>query len=327
MTVLLLSLSMSVTLSEQLESQDCYRGSLDKRFCDRDGDMLADAPTHQADWLDPYPLVFSYAPVEDPIIYKTAWKDFISHMEKVTGRKVVFFPIQSNEAEIEAMRVGRLHIAGFNTGSNPLAVNCAGFHPFTIMAKEDGSFGYEMEIITYPNSGVNTINDIKGKTMAFTAPTSNSGFKAPSAILKDTFNLVAGRDYRQTFSGKHGNSILGVAEKIYPVAAIANSVKKRMLKRGTVKARDIVTIYKSETFPTTGFGYASNLKPDLVKKIVSAFETFPWENQDGSPSSLKSEFSKSKYARFIPISYKKDWAIIRRIDRANNISYDCSTAY
>ena len=100
-----------------------------------------------------------------------------------------------------------------------------------------------------------------------------------------------------------------------------------MLKRGLVKEKEIVTIFKSETFPTTGFGYASNLKPELAKKIVSAFATFRWENEDGSPSSLKSEFSKSKYARFIPISYKKDWAIIRSIDRANNISYNCETAY
>jgi phosphonate transport system substrate-binding protein len=74
----------------------------------------------------------------------------------------VFFPVQSNAAQIEAMRSGRLHISGFNTGSNPLAVACAGFRPFTIMAADDGSFGYEMEIITYPGSGIETVEDIKG---------------------------------------------------------------------------------------------------------------------------------------------------------------------
>jgi ABC-type phosphate/phosphonate transport system substrate-binding protein len=67
---------------------------------------------------------------------------------------VQFFPVQSNAAQIEAMRAGRLHVAGFNTGSNPLAVACAGFRPFAMMAAEDGSFGYEMEIITYPGSGI-----------------------------------------------------------------------------------------------------------------------------------------------------------------------------
>ena len=326
-SVFLVMALMILGAAEAEEVKNCPRGTLDKRYCDYNGDMLADTPTDPSKWIDPYPLVFSYAPVENPNIYKEAWQDFIAHMEKVTGKKVVFFPIQSNEAQIEAMRVGRLHVAGFNTGSNPLAVNCAGFHPFTIMAKEDGSFGYEMEIITYPDSGIRKVSDIKGKTLAFTAPTSNSGFKAPSAILEEKFNLIAGRDFRPTFSGKHGNSILGVATKVYSAASIANSVKKRMLKRGLVKKEDIVTIYKSDTFPTTGFGYVSNLKPELIQKIRTAFETFPWENEDGSLSSLKAEFSKSKYARFIPIDYKKDWAVIRTIDKANAVSYKCSPLY
>ena len=46
--------------------------------------------------------------------------------------------------------------------------------------------------------------------MAFTSPTSNSGFKAPSAILKGEFGLLADKDFTPTFSGKHDNSILGV---------------------------------------------------------------------------------------------------------------------
>ena len=100
-------------------ADDCPRGSLDKRYCDRDGDLTADLPGLQSDWLDPDTLIFAYTPVEDPAVYKEAWSDFLDNMEKVTGKKVVFFPVQSNAAQIEAMRSGRLHVAGFNTGSNP----------------------------------------------------------------------------------------------------------------------------------------------------------------------------------------------------------------
>ena len=153
---------------------DCERGTLDERYCDVDGDLIADIPTDAAELLDPDTLIFAYTPVEDPAVYKEAWSDFLTHLEKVTGKKAVFFPVQSNAAQIEAMRSGRLHISGFNTGSNPLAVNCAGFRPFTIMASLDGGFGYEMEIITYPGSGIESVEDIKGKDMAFTSETSNS---------------------------------------------------------------------------------------------------------------------------------------------------------
>ena len=237
---------------------------------------------------------------------------------KVSGKKVQFFPVQSNAAQIEAMRAGRLHIAGFNTGSNPLAVACAGFRPFTMMARGDGSFGYEMEIITHPGSGIAKVEDIKGKKLAFTSQTSNSGFKAPSAILKADYKMEPKKDFEPVFSGKHDNSILGVANKDYPAAAIANSVLSRMISRDVVKKDQIVSIYKSQTFPTTGYGIAHNLKPELQAKIQEAFKTFQWKG-----SSLEKEFSKSGEAQFVPITFKGHWEVIRKIDAANNVQYNC----
>jgi len=292
--------------------------ALDSRYTDADGDMLADIPTDPAQLVDPDTLIFAYTPVEDPAVYATAWSDFLTHMEKETGKKVQFFPVGNNAAQIEAMRAGRLHIAGFNTGSNPLAVACAGFRPFTIMAAKDGSFGYEMEIITYPDSGIEDVPGIKGRKMAFTSETSNSGFKAPSALLKAEFGMVAGTDFEPVFSGKHDNSILGVANKDYDAAAIANSVKTRMIDRGVVTADQFKILYTSQTFPTTGFGTAYNLTPELQEKIKNAFYNFDWEG-----TTLQTEFTKSGEESFIPITFKDNWAVIRQIDEANGVSYAC----
>ncbi|WP_455374038.1 phosphate/phosphite/phosphonate ABC transporter substrate-binding protein [Limibacillus halophilus] len=291
---------------------------LDPRFTDADGDLIADIPSDPAQQVDPDTIIFAYTPVEDPAVYAQVWDGFLKHMESVTGKKVQFFPVQSNAAQIEAMRAGRLHVAGFNTGSNPLAVACAGFRPFTMMAAEDGSFGYEMEILTYPGSGIEKVEDIKGKQLAFTSETSNSGFKAPSAILKADYGFVAGEDFEPVFSGKHDNSILGVANKDYPAAAIANSVLARMIDRDVIKPEQVVSIYKSQTFPTTGYGIAYNLTPDLQAKIQDAFFSFEWEG-----SALKEEFSKSGEGQFVPITFKEHWAVIRKIDEANGVSYNC----
>ena len=297
-------------------AQECPRGTLDKQYCDRNNDLVADLPLDSSKWVDPSTIIFTYTPVEDPAVYAKVWDGFIKHMEKVTGKKVVFFPVQSNAAQLEAMRSGRLHIAGFNTGSNPIAVSCAGFVPFAMMASKDGSFGYEMEIIVPAGSSIKSPADIKGKTMTFTSPTSNSGNKAPSALLKSEFGLVKDKDFKTNFSGKHDNSILGIANKDYQVASIANSVLTRMIKRGVVKADQITTIYTSQTFPTTGYGHAYNLHPAVAAKIKQAFFTFKWEG-----SELKKEFKKED--RFISIQHKTDWDVIRKIDSANGIKYTC----
>jgi len=296
--------------------EDCPRGSLDKRFCDRDGDLVADTPADPKQWVDPASLIFAYTPVEDPEVYRSVWDGFLQHMTRVTGKKIVFFPVQSNAAQIEAMRAGRLHVAGFNTGSNPIAVNCAGLVPFAMMAAKDGSYGYEMEIITHVDSPIRKMEDLKGRTLAFTQPTSNSGFKAPSALLQAEFGLVADKDFKTAFSGKHDNSILGVYNKDYDAGAIANSVLTRMVARKVVDGAKLRSIYKSQTFPTTAYGHVFNLKPELVAKVREAFFSFPWEG-----SKLKVEFNKED--RFVPITYKQHWDVIRKIDAASNVSYAC----
>lgn len=309
---------LTLTVAGSATAQDCPRGDLDKRFCDVNGDLIADTPTDPADQVDPDTLIFAYTPVEDPAVYKAAWSDFLTHLENETGKSVVFFPVQNNAAQIEAMRSGRLHIAGFNTGSNPLAVNCAGFNPFTIMASADGNFGYEMEIITYPGSGIEKVEDIKGKQLAFTSPTSNSGFKAPSAILKGDFDMLPERDFEPVYSGKHDNSILGVANKDYMAASIANSVKSRMISREVITEDQVKVVYKSQTFPTTGFGTAHNLTPELKEKIRNAFFNFEWEG-----TSLQAEFEKSNEGQFLEMTYQEFWEVIRKIDAANGVSYAC----
>ncbi|MDH3632660.1 MAG: phosphate/phosphite/phosphonate ABC transporter substrate-binding protein [Gammaproteobacteria bacterium] len=312
----LCSLLFIFCFSSLAVAEDCFRGTLDDQYCDRDHNLVADLPLDPGEWVNPDTIIFSYTPVEDPAIYAKVWDGFIKHMSEVTGKKVVFFPVQSYAAQYEAMRSGRLHIAGVNTGGNPVAVSCAGLVPFAMMASKDGSYGYEMEIIVPKGSAIKSPSDIKGRTLAFTSPTSNSGNKAPSALLKSEFGLVKDVDFKTVFSGKHDNSVLGIANKDYEVAAIANSVMNRMFDRKVVTPDQITSIYKSATFPTTGYGHAHNLHPEVAAKIKQAFFTFKWEGSD-----LQKEFKKE--GRFVSIHHKSDWDVIRKIDTANGVSYDC----
>ena len=296
-------------------TEACPHGALDPRYCDRDGDMVADAPADLTKLSDPKAIIFSYTPLEDPSVYVGVWDGFLRHMEKLTGRRVRFFQVQSYAAQLEALRSGRLHVAGVNTGSVPVAVNCGGFVPFAMMAWNDNSFGYEMEIIVPAASAIRTPADLKGRTIAFSAPTSNSGFKAPSAILESEFKLVADKDYKSTFSGKHDNTVLGIANGDYEAGAIANVTMKQMAERKVFEPTAIRSIYKSQTFPTTGYGYAHTLAPELAAKIKEAFFTFDWKG-----SGLAKEFAEEK---FIPITYQRDWDVVRKVDAAMKTAYDC----
>ncbi|MDZ7801735.1 MAG: phosphate/phosphite/phosphonate ABC transporter substrate-binding protein [Trueperaceae bacterium] len=290
--------------------EDCPRGELDERYCDRDGDMLADPPTDESDFLDPSTLIFTYAPTEDPAVYQDAFGEFMDYLSERTGRSVQYFPVRSYAAQIEAMRAGRLHVSGFSAGAVQDAVNSAGFHPMAMMAADDGSFGYEMEIIVPAGSDIQSLEDLEGRQVALVSPTSNSGYKAPTALLYDELGLLPDEGYATTFSGGHDNSILGVANQDYESAAIASSVMDRMIDRDVLSDDDIEIIYTSQTFPSTGYGAVHSLEPELMEQVREAFLSFDWTG-----TALDEEFDDVD--TFIEISYADDWDVLRRIAAAS----------
>ena len=314
--ILILLILINISIYAKVQ-QECNRGDLSPQFCDKDGDMMADTPTDPKKWLDPYTLLVGTVPSQSFIFNKGAKNALKRHLEKITGKRVEFFPYQTNSAELEAMRSNILHIAGMNTGSVPMSVNCAGFHLFAMTSRDDG-YGYTMQIITYPNSGIKTIKDIKGKTILFTSSSSNSGHKAPVAILKKDFGLIEGKDYHSRFSGSHIKSIQKVARHEYKVAAVASGFTDALEKYANLPKNSVKIIYISKIFPTTGYGYNHLLKPELAKKIEKAFFTFRWK--DGNKTK---PFNKFKETHFIPANYKTNWKIIRDIDKINGIKYNC----
>jgi len=294
---------------------DCsHRGHLAERYCDENRDLVADVPRDESEWVDPDTIVFSYVPVEDPAIYKETFRPFMDHLEKVTGKNVRFFSAQSYAAQIEALRSGRLHVAGLSTGSTPFGVNIGGFNPFAIMGTDAGEYGYKMQVITPADSDIASIDDLEGKTVAHTEQASNSGNQAPRALLASQFGVIPGEDYEVTYSGGHDRSILGVANGDYAAAPIASSVLDRMAERGAVDMDNIRIIHESRSFPTTSFGYAHDMHPRLKLLVEKAFFTF-----DFAGTKLGKEFSDVD--RFIPITYKKDWGVIRTIQEQNDVTY------
>ena len=91
-----------------------------------------------------------------------------------------------------------------------------------------------------------------------------------------------------------------------------------MISRGVVTEDQVISIYKSQTFPTTGFGVVYNLKPELQAAVQDAFFSFEWEG-----TKLQEEFEKSNEGQFLPMNYKDFWEVIRKIDTANGVSYAC----
>ncbi len=309
------SLALAVALSPSAQAQDACsnRGQLDTNYCDEDRDLVADAPKDPKRWRDPSALVWAYTPVEDPAVYANIFKPLTEHLQACTGKRIVYYPVQSNSAEIEAMRSGRLHFAGFSTGPTGFAVNLAGAVPFAAKGTGTEVRGYNLVAIVKASSPYKALSDLKGRKVAHTSPSSNSGNLAPRVLFPEQ-GLTPDTDYKPLMSGGHDKSVLGVASGDYDMAAVASDVYDRMVTRGTVKGDDFRVIYKSPVFPTSSFAHAHDLKPELAAKLRDCFFAFRFTPE------MQKEFNGDD--RFLPITYKDTWAVVRDVAEKSGTPYN-----
>ena len=306
-----------IALPAQAQDSCANRGQLDTAYCDANNDLVADAPTDPGKLKDPSTLIFAYSPVENPAVYQTVYQPFMDYLGTCTGKKIIYFPVQNNAAQIEAMRSGRLHISGFATGVVGFAVNLAGAVPFAVIGSAKGVSGYKLFAMVKSDSPFKALADLKDKRVAHTSPSSNSGNLAPRVFFPD-LGLKPEQDYKVLMSGGHDKSVMGVASGDYDMAPVASDVYERMVARGAVKPDALRVIWQSETFPTSSWSIPHDLKPELAKKISACFMDYKWHDE------LKKEYAGED--RFLPMTYKDTWRPIREVAEKSGTPYN-KTAY
>jgi len=102
-------------------------------------------------------------------------------------------------------------------------------------------------------------------------------------------------------------------------AALAATAAIGLAAQGGARAETSLSL----VYPFPDFLVYTKSCKELAEKIKNAFFSFEWVKPDGTPTSLKREFEKNGEGKFIPITFKEHWDVIRKIDAANGVSYAC----
>ncbi|UWQ27870.1 phosphonate ABC transporter substrate-binding protein [Leisingera sp. M523] len=162
--------------------------------------------------------------------------------------------------------------------SNPEAVE-----PVLVKVNADGGFGYYSVGFARKDSGVASLEDLKGKSFGFGDPNSTSGYLIPSIeIPQVTGATMDSGDYfgEVKFTGGHEQTIVAVAngdvaggvswadglgewEDGYNSGAL-----RRAVDAGLVDMNDLVEIWKSAPIPEGPFVLRTELPADVKVKMT-----------------------------------------------------------
>jgi phosphonate transport system substrate-binding protein len=289
------------------------RGDLDVLYCDENRDLLADSPT-AAQQLKPATLMIgmiSIAESAEPKVYEP----FFADLSRCLKMPVKLWPSFKEADLIEAMRNRELHVMSMSTGAMMFAVNLAGAVPFAGKGRvgEKTPDAYQLLVISKKGRGIDTLQDLNGRRVAHSAPTSNSGNLAPRALLP-AMGITPDRDYTVVYSGKHDKSVLGVQYGFWDAAAVASGVFERMDARGAIRKQNFNVLYRSGDFPRQAFAYSHALDTDLVARIKRCYAQYQF------PSAMVAQLEGAN--RFMPVDYLKDWQVVRDVAIASGQKMD-----
>jgi phosphonate transport system substrate-binding protein len=188
------------------------------------------------------------------------------------GCKVEVFVTTTYNAEIEAMRNGKLEIGEFGPLGYVLAHQVAKAEAVAAFGAADGKpNNYWASIVTYPDSGIKTVADIKGRSFAFSDPASTSGHLFAAYGLRKA-GLDPDKDVRGIYAGSHTSSF----EALYNHKVDAGELNSEQLEsakqRGHYRDGDLVFLWKSDPIPTDPFTVRGDLPAAFKKRVVEVLQ-------------------------------------------------------
>lgn len=218
---------------------------------------------------DPSTLKVALLPDENAATVIKKNRPLQEYLEKKLDRKVQLIVTTDYSSMIEAMRHGRLDLAYFGPLSYVLAKQKSEIEPFAAI-RQKGKTTYQAVVIANTSAGIDRIEDIAGKDVAFGDKASTSSHLIPKSMLAEK-KLYAGQNYREHFVGAHDAVAMSVQNGHAQAGGLSKLIFETLVSRGMIKPEKVKVIAESEPFPQYPWTMRSDLDPQLKQKIKSAF--------------------------------------------------------
>lgn len=203
-------------------------------------------------------------------------------IESKIGCKVEVYVATGYNAEIEAMRNGKLEVGEFGPLGYVLAHQVAKAEAVAAFGNaQNKPVTYWASVVTYPASGLKTVGDLRGHSFAFSDPASTSGHLAPAYGLRKS-GIDPEKDIKAIYAGSHTASFEALYNHKVDAAELNSEQLESATQRGHYKDGDLVFLWKSDPIPTDPVAIRGDLPEPFKKKLAEALQHLDLMSLDAS---------------------------------------------
>lgn len=232
-------------------------------------------------------FTIAYAPNESNTEAADARNGLAEDLGAVLGCEVEEIQASDYSAIIEALRTGSADMAYMGSQALALGVERTDLEPI-VMKAEDGdpekAIYHSVFITNAANTDINSIEDIKGRTMAFVDPDSTSGNLVPTAEIIQAFPgdglnsdmLHTNGDFFEavSFSGSHQAGLLAVVKGDVDVVPISDQILASEIANGNAAESDIKIIHESGAIPAEAMVVAEHVDQATRDKLTEFLTSY-----------------------------------------------------
>ena len=199
------------------------------------------------------------------------------HIGKVLGDKlgceVKVYVTTTYNAEIEAMRVGKLEIGEFGPLGYVLAHQVAKAEAVAAFGNKEGKpDSYWASLVTWNGSGIKTAAEIRGHSFAFSDPASTSGHLFPAYGLRKV-GIDPEKDIKPIYAGSHTSSFEALYNHKVDAGELNSEQVQSATQSGHYKEGDVVFLWKSDPIPTDPITVRGDLPAGFKARLVTVLQT------------------------------------------------------
>ena len=213
------------------------------------------------------------------------------YVEAAYGVETKMFTFKDYAGTMESFAGGNLDYTWFGASgyAGLYLQNPEAGEPVMTRMQPTGDTGYYSVMVTLADSGIETIEDMKGKDLGFADPNSTSGFLIPSIELADQLGSLDEFFSSTEFQGGHENGVLAVLNGDVDAAVTwvsgvgaweegyTSGNLRKMVDKGILNMDDIRQIWSSNLIPNGPIVMKKSL-PQEAKDTMIGMKQWILEN-------------------------------------------------